>query len=84
MVRLVLHGLGQPGMGLLSSVCSGWSYCSVGSVDRSGRPCSFGTPPARQNATGRCMAGQDGRGVNGGSVLTGSPKSTLGPRCDHR
>jgi hypothetical protein len=41
----------------------------------------FGTPPfARQTLTGqRAVAGQECRGVNGGSVLDGEPKSTLGP-----
>ena len=85
MVRLVLHGLGQPGMrlllvGVLGLVVLPGGIGLIGLVVH-GR---FGTPPfARQTLTGqRAGSGKDGRGFNGGSASTGSRKSMLGPRCD--
>jgi hypothetical protein len=46
----------------------------------------FGTPPfARQTLTGqRAVLVKTVARLNGGSVVPGSPKSTLAPRCDHR
>jgi hypothetical protein len=63
MVRLVLHGLGQPGMGLLLIGVLGLVVLlsGIGLVVHG----PLGTPPfARQTLTGqRAVSGQDGGGV---------------------
>ena len=86
MVRLVLHGLGQPGMGLLLIGVLGLVVLlgGIGLIGLVGHG-PFGTPPfARQTPTVNTMwLVRTVAGVNGGSILTGSPKSTLGPGCDH-
>ena len=66
MVGLVLHGVGQPGMGLLLIGVLGLVVL-LGGIGLIGLVAHglFGTPPfARQTLTGqRAVAGQDGRGV---------------------
>jgi hypothetical protein len=74
-VGLILHGLGQPGMGLLLIGVLGLVVL-LGGIGLIGLVAHglLGTPPfARQTLTGqRAVAGQDGRGFDGGSVLTGA------------
>ena len=80
MVRLVLHGLGQPGMGLLLIGVLGLVVLlsGIGLIGLFAHGPLPTRPIARQTPTGqRAAAGQDGREVNGGSVWTGSPQSTL-------
>ena len=76
MVGLVLHGVGQPGMGLLLIGVLGLVVL-LGGIGLIGLVAHglFGTPPsARQTLTGqpRWLV-KTGAGFNGGSVLTGAP-----------
>jgi len=82
MVRLVLHGLGQPGMrllliGVLGLVVLPGGIGLIGLVVH-GR---FGTPPfTRQTLTGqRTVTGQDGQGVKRRQRFDGEPQVDVGP-----
>ena len=81
MVRPVLHGLGQPGMGLLLIGVLGLVVLlsGIGLIGLVAHG-PFGTPPfARQTLTGqRVVAGQGGRGVQRRQRLDGEPSVDVG------
>ena len=87
MVRLVLHGLGQPGMrllliGVLGLVVLLGGIGLLGLVSHALLP----TRPIRATNADRSTRGGWSTPLPGltAAAFDAEPQSTLGPRCDHR
>ena len=86
MVRLVLHGPGQPGMGLLLIGVLGLVVLlgEIGLISR--RPWSAPYPRHSRGNADRSTRGAWSRRsrVQRRQRLDGEPPVDVGPRCDHR